>query len=269
MNNKQIGVAALLIIVVAGIAWGTSRARPVLAPVVPAGVAGDSLHILSSTATTSGDYVHEEHTTYYDISAVFPAKTPLVLSNVEADTKARTTIEQSLAKTIADYKTNLGEFDATMQDFIKSRGVPLALDITYTQYTSPAYVSYEFDIYDDSGGAHPNTYFSTFVFDKQGSVVALADLFVPQSKYLTRIADESKKQITAELNKRLGADGQSGVTADIFAEGYAPKAENFSSFVIDGDTLVVFFPPYQVAAYAAGNFEVRIPLATLADILKK
>ena len=44
------------------------------------------------------------------------------------------------------------------------------------------------------------------------------------------------------------------------AAGLAPTVENYSTFAVDGDTLLIELPPYQVAAYAAGSFEVRVPL---------
>ncbi|MDB5224871.1 MAG: hypothetical protein JWO43_493 [Candidatus Adlerbacteria bacterium] len=256
-----------ILAVLALIAWGISYMQPKVA--APTAVVQGDVNILQGTATSTGDLVHTEHTDYYDIRVVYPAKTPLIVSSVEADAAARTTMEQSLLATINSYKTNLGEFDATMQEFIKTRGAPLALDITYKMYTSPKFVSYKYLVYEDTGGAHPNGYFSTFMFDGQGHNVQLSELFAPASDYLARISAESKKQITAELTKRLQDSGGADTNADMFAEGYAPKAENFQNFVVDGSTLKIFFPPYQVAAYAVGDFEVDIPLSQLQDILKK
>jgi hypothetical protein len=107
------------------------------------------------------------------------------------------------------------------------------------------------------------------VFDAQGNELGLADLFVatstnPHADWLNQISGIATVQIQDELTKRLGeTPGDS-----FFSEGTAPKEENFQNFVIDGNDLVFLFPPYQVAAYAAGTFDVRIPLSQLKDVLK-
>jgi hypothetical protein len=99
----------------------------------------------------------------------------------------------------------------------------------------------------------------TFVFDKEGNKLNISEVVGEAPETLPSIAAQSKSAILAELHKRMGIDA----VDTLFEEGVAPKVENFSSFVVDGADLVVLFPPYQVAAYAAGTFEVRIPLQAL------
>ena len=55
---------------------------------------------------------------------------------------------------------------------------------------------------------------------------------------------------------------------DYIRQGVTPEALNFQSYAIEGDALVLIFPPYQVAPYAAGTQEVSIPLSQLKEILK-
>jgi hypothetical protein len=43
--------------------------------------------------------------------------------------------------------------------------------------------------------------------------------------------------------------------------------EAYMNFVVTQDALVFFFPPYQVAAYAAGPQMVAIPLEQLSGVL--
>lgn len=42
---------------------------------------------------------------------------------------------------------------------------------------------------------------------------------------------------------------------------------NYRSWALTNDALVIYFDPYQVAAYAAGPQVVSIPLADIADVL--
>lgn len=135
--------------------------------------------------------------------------------------------------------------------------------VSYAEFASPHFVSYRYDIYEDTGGAHPNGFYRTFVFDKEGREVPLQALFAPGADYLTKIAREARAQVEEEVEVRLGSDA----IPALFAEGLAPEANNFSNFVVDQDTLRFFLPPYQVAPYAAGPFQVDIPFSLFEGML--
>jgi len=261
MKKIILGVLAIIILVAGGyMAWLFNR--PVM-------------HVLPGEFTATGQFKHTEEAQYYKIDATYPNRTALFSKwSPAADEEARTTIETWLQKDIEEFKRNLrvNQISGPEKEMLDSTGRKYEYDATYKPFTSAnaKLISYEYDIYIDTGGAHPNGYFKTFAFDKSGNEVKLADLFPPGSEYLQRLSDASLTQIKAQLTQRLGLPAQAGedATASIFTEGVAPRAENFSNFVIDADTLVILFPPYQVAAYAAGTFEVRIPLSQLSDVLQ-
>jgi uncharacterized protein YecT (DUF1311 family) len=71
----------------------------------------------------------------------------------------------------------------------------------------------------------------------------------------------------ADLDRQLlGPDGLSD--KDWIARGTAPTAPNFENFILQRDRLRIEFPPYQVAAYAAGPQSVEIPLAKLRPAIR-
>lgn len=259
MTTKQILYSlGILAVLAAFFAFWASFTKPI-EPVA------QETHVLPGALTDQGDYLYTENKDYYTIKATYPATTSL---ETEADLKARAAIEQGLAQEIADFKQGskldtLTPQDAQIQNL--SADHHYALDMEYKAFTSPNTVSYAYQVYADTLGAHPNLYYKTFVFDRGGNQLALADLFAASSTvYLKQISDIATAQIKSELTSRLGAaPGES-----FFAEGTAPKPENFQSFVVDGSDLVFLIPPYQVAAYAAGAFEVRIPLSQLSAVLK-
>jgi hypothetical protein len=225
-------------------------------------------HLLSGTLDETGAYSHVEDGEYWTIEATMPQRTALFRWwKPGPDEHVRTAIESWLLGDIAEFKKNIGAGALTpeQQAVIEGSAGTYSYDAKYQRFQSAddRLMSYEYDIYVDTGGAHPNTYFKTFVFDRDGTMLKLADLFTPSS-YLERLAATSTAQIMNDLGTRLKVDP----TGALFADGLTPKEENFSNFVIDGDTLVLLFPPYQVAAYAAGPFEVRIPLSNLADVLR-
>lgn len=156
----------------------------------------------------------------------------------------------------AELKGFLEERKAEVLSLLKSTGVGRgraranADRIAFTAHTaSPALLSVRFEEMRDTGGAHPNTSFASFVFDLRGQRrLRLADLFTDEAAALSVLSELAQRRLTLALNGLL------------FAEGFAPKAENFSVFVLDGADLVLTFPPYQVASYAQGPQSLRVPL---------
>lgn len=101
------------------------------------------------------------------------------------------------------------------------------------------------------GMAHPapSSYVVNYSFDT-GKVLNLADLFKPDTDYLKLISD----YCITELK-----------TKDFFAfpEGADPKPENYQNWNLTPYGLQITFPPYQVAAYAAGFVRITIPYNVL------
>lgn len=116
--------------------------------------------------------------------------------------------------------------------------------------------------YTYTGGAHPNATFEHFNFLlPEGTRVEIADLFTP--KGIQRISDISIARLKRDLT---GPDGMSDI--DWIKRGAGPNARNFSAFSMLPRELYVAFDAYQVAAYAAGPQEVRIPLSRLKDVMR-
>jgi uncharacterized protein YecT (DUF1311 family) len=113
-----------------------------------------------------------------------------------------------------------------------------------------------------TGGAHPNHYFASFNFLRpDGWRVFLPEIF--DGRGLKRISELAVADLTEEL---AGPDGMSDT--DWIKDGAGPSWDNFADFVLLPDSLVIHFPPYQVAAYAAGPQEVEIPLDELTAFMR-
>jgi uncharacterized protein YecT (DUF1311 family) len=115
----------------------------------------------------------------------------------------------------------------------------------------------------DFHGAHPNMEFVTANYLRDGSGrIYLPELF-DGPRGLARISALA----TADLDRRLlGPDGPTD--KDWIQRGADAHWENFQAFVLLPDALEIEFPPYQVAAYAAGPQVSRMPLAKLADVMR-
>jgi hypothetical protein len=132
----------------------------------------------------------------------------------------------------------------------------LQVDYEVTQYEDWL-VSYNFTVYEFTGGAHGNTAFKTFVFDLPGErEIALSDLF--DEAGLTKISEIAQEQLKETLGDMLDEQW--------LTDGTAPTPENYQNFVFTEDSLVFTFAQYQVAPYAAGPQTVTIPLTDLVGV---
>ncbi len=267
MDMKRVGSAAGVLIVLGLIAWGLSLIPHSASPVV-----SDTSPVLGGTATSTTDYEYVENAPYYTIDIVYPRTTPV--QDSQADLAARTDMEQAIAGDIAQFKqdgnfANLTPEDIQIQGLGPDRKYSLSYD--YKAYQGSTTVSYVFTVVEDTLGAHPNTFFRTFTFSRQGTELSLADLFTSDSNYLTTLSKEAYDGIVAQLPDKVGSQPTPDML-DTVRIGTEPSPEALQFFYIDstssGGELVLLFPPYQVAAYAAGSFEVHIPLKDLSSILK-
>jgi uncharacterized protein YecT (DUF1311 family) len=121
-------------------------------------------------------------------------------------------------------------------------------------------VLFKYSIY--TGGAHPNLTQSSFNFlMPDAAQVYLPDLLGDDG--IQRVSDFAIADLTARLT---GPNGMSDV--NWIRAGAGPSADNFATFELLTDEIVLDFDPYQVAAYAAGPQQVHIPLAVLQDVLR-
>jgi uncharacterized protein YecT (DUF1311 family) len=115
-----------------------------------------------------------------------------------------------------------------------------------------------------TGGAHPNHDIETLSYlMPDGWRVYLPEIF-DGSRALKRISALAARNLTKDIG------GPGGLTdADWIARGAGPDWNNFRAFVLLPRTLVLHFPDYQVAAYAAGAQQTEIPLSALRDVMRK
>ncbi len=233
MNTKQIISVLVVVVIAGGVWWFLAKA--------PAPASTDTQTMQAST------FAEEGTTTSTKVD--YPA----------APAAERAAIETSLAQDVADFRQSTDGLDATVLPSLAD-GHKLMFTAEYKAYTGADTASYFYTIYEDTGGAHPNAYFKTFVFDAQGTRLALADVLKNNPNWLQELSLLVSNDVVKQYKERAQVDDTTGL---IYDEGLAPKEENFQNWYLDGDTLVIEIPPYQVAAYVLGSFEVRIPLADI------
>jgi peptidoglycan-N-acetylglucosamine deacetylase len=167
--------------------------------------------------------------------------------------------------------------DAAMQDWVQDRvngfkdsltqrashEPPYFAQLTYTvarNDDSALSILFSYSVY--TGGAHPNLVQTAFNFlMPDGARVFLPDLIGDDG--IKRVSDLAIADLTARLAGPNGMSDPAWIRA-----GAGPYADNFDTFELLPDQIVLEFDPYDVAAYAAGPQEVRIPLSELQDALR-
>jgi peptidoglycan-N-acetylglucosamine deacetylase len=186
--------------------------------------------------------------TGFDISVRYP------LSIVSYDF-AQTQIAQFIADSTQNF---LSAFSATdLPEFVTS---PWFLDIASEEMAySDDIISVVMTVSDYTGGAHGNVFYKTFTFDlSTEKQLTLNDLFTAPDPLPTLFP-----LVSQELQNQM--DGYADLTW--IEDGTGLNIDNYQNFAVGEDELIFFFPPYQVAPYAAGSFQVRIPFSAIQTIL--
>ncbi|MFZ2167978.1 MAG: DUF3298 domain-containing protein [Minisyncoccia bacterium] len=247
-----LGVIAVLVILGGVIFYAATKPSSTKAP--------EDIDLYS---LSGGSYV--EHADYYDIEANYASSTPLsYLVSASADAEAVATMKKFVSDTVAQFKAdgnfaNLTAEDIQVMGFDKGRKEKLK--VMYLVAPAVRTISYVFTIYEDTLGAHGNTFFQTFTFDtKTGAELSLADAFLPNAQYLESLSSISRAKLPGVI----------GGNADMkFIEpGTTPEEKSFEDFFFNGSDFVLLFAPYAVAPYSEGPQTLRIPLTDLASTLK-
>lgn len=213
----------------------------------------------TTEVVTRGDLHYTENTDLYTIDIAYPDI---------ANSAAAVRVEEIVQEEVTRFKEgNVALIDQAETTRIREMDRRYELSAEYETYTSEDFISYVFSIYLDTGGAHPNSFFRTVVFDENGEEWLLADIFVEGAPYLSRLSEEAYTRVLAELTSRAGGEVTPEMEEGVRL-GTAPSSEAIQFFYLNNDELHLLFPPYQVAAYAAGSFDIVIPLSELQDILR-
>lgn len=258
-----IGILVAILVIIVG--WYMLGSQKVLAP--GSETATSTSETASSTPEAPATHI-TDHAAYYDIDLAYPSATPLVSVSADANAKAVASMKAALQDTANQFRKD-GDFANLTHDDIQMMGLDQrkeALGAQYEIHTGSRTVSYIFLIYEDTLGAHPNSFYRTFTFDtRTGASLELADIFTPGVNYLGALSTIASQQLPGIIAAREQVS-VSEVDTDYLHSGIAPEPESFQSWYIQGKVLTIVFPPYQVGPYALGTIELPIPLSQLSSL---
>ena len=119
------------------------------------------------------------------------------------------------------------------------------------------------EVYAYTGGAHGNTFFLPLTFDlATGRAVRLGDLFAAGAPAGDTLAAHVDRAVARRLAAQLGTTAADARRV-MYTEGLDDVRNGRVAFTLGPDSLHVHIVPYQLAAYAAGSFDVGVPYRTL------
>jgi hypothetical protein len=190
----------------------------------------------------------------WDIEITYPT--------FEGKTDLNQKIENFINDYVANFKESANAYESALDDFEVAGEEPF--EITYYLHArydkgrfDKQFVSFVLLMEYYSGGAHGGRDFYSFAYDlEKNQELKLDDLFVDNSNYLNDISQFCFDDLRKQINKLTNDDY---LDEEWLKDGVSPKVENFQSFVFDEDSITFYFPPYQIAAYALGDFKVEFP----------
>ncbi len=196
-------------------------------------------------------------------------------ASVQAGSKAAYEVEIAGVRFAAPAGAGEMSFNQAVDDLVKQAPFTEKIDfetpgqLSYNQsitleFAAPNLVSALVQTWRYDGGAHGNTFFSAINVSPQTGELTYDKLFSPEAK--AELAD-------ACGNRLYGHDGDKAVSKAQTREMFFPEYENtvlatagnLSSWTFNADGARIHFSPYELAPYAAGSFECRLPL----DLLRK
>ncbi|MCX7044338.1 MAG: DUF3298 domain-containing protein [Candidatus Sumerlaeota bacterium] len=177
-----------------------------------------------------------------------------------ADFKRKATEEVKLRReAVAEWnRTMLQDARTSVSESEMHVVIDLELTLGYqVAQVSDDYISLLLTGYEYCGGVHGMPIYQSFNYDlKKRKEVNLADLFPKDADYLKKVSAFCNSDLLKTM-KESSSDNR--VDTIWVGDGVAPKAKNFEIFTFTRDSITIIFPPYQVACFAAGTFEVEMP----------
>src|SRR5690606_17556114 len=186
--------------------------------------------------------IKEERNEWVEASVAYPK---LGIENIDQDIAAK------MEEQFQEYWAAAKEMESTAKEYGQSYWFTVKIEeIAETD----RYVSMQFLHSTYEGGAHGNAFVETFTYDKQsGALWRLEDVLQGDTAKLEKLAALVHDQLM----------NQEGLFYDLIPEATAARWENFSTYALTEQTLIIFFQPYEVGPYAAGIGEAEIRLDEL------
>jgi|GEM_PF-1789126 len=234
---------------------GCNSAQPVTPTPAPAPSSTQQATQASTEQSNAAVETKElnEKTDAYTIAVKYP---------YTSNEKINAPINSFIQKLVGDFKKDAAPPDAN------SAVGPNTFDITFSivPYNDDI-VTFKYLVSAYTGGAHPNSYTATQTFNLKDGTFHTADTVFGSEEAVKQISTMSIDMLQTQLKNILQETTIDDASLEWIKTGAGPDLVNFQSFVPMKDNLVLIFNAYQVAPYAAGEQEVKLPMEKLKAVL--
>jgi hypothetical protein len=247
--KKKLGLTALII---AGFTALSTFNANVTSAAIPSSVLFPHKNLPGSVKITTKQVKSSSETINVDL------KVP-VLSGME-NKEFQKRINTRFLKEEIDFKNQIEKSAVEFQKYAKEHNIPqrpFEANVTYkVTYNKDNLLSITFYYYRFTGGAHGGTKVISYNIDLTGGkTLTLSDLFKPKTSYIEKINTEIMRQMKTNGNFYF---------QDVFK-----SISDTQAFYIEDRNIVIYFQEYEIAPYAAGIPEFKIPLSIFKDDLSR
>ncbi|ORA37595.1 esterase [Mycobacterium aquaticum] len=161
---------------------------------------------------------------------------------------------------LTDYLTQTRDGFVNVSQMPGSRDQPYVLDARGTRYTSglpPRTQSLVFEVYQNVGGAHPQTWYKAFNYNlATRAPITFDTLFKPGSKPLDVIFPIVQRQLQKQSGVEQAVPSSAGL-----------DPTHYQNFAITDDAVIFFFGQGELFAETAGATQASVPRDALAALL--
>ncbi|MFO0765058.1 MAG: DUF3298 domain-containing protein, partial [Patescibacteria group bacterium] len=201
----------------------------------------------------------------------------MLIEGVVAGTTASSTSIAPIEQRASEYIANCV---SEIQDILSSTDQEDRSALSYSSdssaaisLNSPSLLSIRFDGYEYTGGAHGNPFlYGLSINTETGKALTLKDLF--KSDQLQNVIAKERRILLSDeqggyLYEETNAEYQKFLQLPL--QSAAKQEElygNDANFYLTDSGIVLYHTAYEIAAYAAGQFETYIPYGDLKDMIR-
>jgi hypothetical protein len=172
-------------------------------------------------------------------------------------------LEMTFPVDYPDHQTAVTDFlTSTRDDFVaqardpEARNLPHGLDIQLTQESTETTRSVTFEVFQNSGGAHPTTWYRSFNHNLEtDEPITLDTLFADGVDPVAVFRPIVERDLTEQLGE-----------PDLVSPTAAQDPANYRNFAIAPDQVILFFDRGALMAGAAGAQKVYVPRSELPPL---
>jgi len=253
MNKKNILLISVSLILVSGIGFSYYTFNKT----VPVVEIKDSLF---STYLKNKSETFTENTDWYEVKINYPKDNQKVRDQIFE--QYNNFIKENRLKEFTDAKT------AREALGIQDSEITYAFSAEYKMVSSQNTISYVYQIYTFTGGAHGATVIYPITYNDKLELLTVEKIL--PDNILDKVAKLALVDILKQKKERLKSSGMSDKDIEEMfkddswlSEGTSPTRDNYNSVWYDKEDVVINFGQYQVGPYAEGMYEVRIPFASI------